>query len=407
MDRLLIKNVIIIDSTYDEEVDTSILIENGKIKEINNSINLPSDVKVIDGEGQFILPGFIDMHSHLMANGFHYEDNMRNPLSTYFYNGLINARDTINSGVTCVRDCGLADIGFKNESNSFRFIMPKVIISVCPLSITRGHFDYTENSGHDMRIQYPGMPRCIGDGKDNVLRMTRECFGARADFIKVMASGGILSANGFPQYPQFNAGELKTIVDEASSHGSKVAAHCHSVSGIENCIKAGVSSIEHGTFINRELSSKLKQNNISLVPTLIVHKELLKNPNNSYRINKDNIQKLKDVIKVHSENISTAYDEGVNILMGTDSGVIDHGNNLGELEYLCSIGMSEKEAISSGTIKAAEFLGLSDKIGSIKECKDADLIITDKNPLDNIKYLANPNNINMVIREGHILKNKL
>ena len=407
MDKLLIKNVIIIDSTYDEPLDTSILIEDGIIKDIGRNLSISDNTKILDGEGRFILPGFIDMHSHLMANGFHYEDNMRNPLSTYFYNGLQNAKDTIYAGVTTVRDCGLADIGFKNESNLFRFPMPKLFISVCPLCITRGHFDYTENSGHDMRISYPGMPRCIGDGKDNVLKMTRECFGARADFIKVMASGGILSANGFPQYPQFNIEELKTIVDEASSHGAKVAAHCHSISGMENCIAAGVSSIEHATFMDKKTAHKIKENNIVVVPTLIVHKELYKNPNDSYRVNRDNINKLRDVVKVHEENIKMAYEEGVTLLMGTDSGVIDHGLNLHELKCLCDIGMSEKEAIAAGTINAAKFLDVDNKIGSISKGKDADLILTDKNPLDNIEYLSSKDNIEMVIREGRIIKNQL
>lgn len=407
MRNLLIQDVIIVDSTYDDLLDACILIEDGEIKEISRNIKVSSDVNVIDGDNQYMLPGFIDMHVHLMANGFHYEDNMRNPLSEYFYNGLVNAKDTVEAGVTFVRDCGLADIGFKQESQNSRFLMPKTMISVCPLSISRGHFDYTKDSGHDMRIQYPGMPRCIGDGETNVLRMTRECIGAGADFIKVMASGGVLSASGFPKNPEFNVKELKTIVDEASAHGKKVAAHCHSIKGIENCIKSGISSIEHATFIDRKTSHELKEKNISLVPTLLVHKELCKNPNGNYRVNSGNKDKLKEVVKVHSENIQIAYDEGVNILMGTDSGVIDHGLNLQELKHLINIGMSEKEAIASGTIQAAEYLGLNNRIGSIHEHKDADLILTSENPLDDISYIGNKDNINLVIRDGVIVKNQL
>ena len=407
MDDILIRDVIVIDSTYNDLLDTSILISDGKIEEISRNIKVVDDVKVIDGDNQYILPGFIDLHTHLMANGFHYEDNMRNPLSTYFYNGLINGKDTIECGVTTVRDCGLADIGFKRESEQFRFPLPKTLISVCPLSITRGHFDYTEPSGHDMRISYPGMPRCIGDGESNVLKMTRDCIGARADFIKVMASGGVLSAYGFPQNPQFNKKELKTIVDEARANHLKVAAHSHSIAGMRNCIAAGVSSIEHGTFVDRKTAKEIKEHNMSIIPTLLVHKELYKNPNESYRVNKGNIKKLKDVVKVHSENITTAYEEGVNLLMGTDCGVVDHGINLGELENLTKIGMSEKEAISAGTYKAAQFLGLDDRIGSVRLHHDADLILTDKNPLDDISYIKNKDNIKLVVRDGHIFKNHL
>lgn len=407
MNDLLIKDVIIIDSTYDDLLDTSILVKNGKIKEISRNITVDDNVKTIDGDNQYILPGFIDLHVHLMANGFLYEDNMRNPLSTYFYNGLQNGKDTLYAGVTTVRDCGLADIGYKRESLGFRFPLPKTLISVCPLSITRGHFDYTEPSGHDMRISYPGMPRCIGDGVSNVLKMTRECIGARADFIKVMASGGLLSAYGFPQNPQFNKRELKAIVDEANANNLKVAAHCHSVAGMENCISAGISSIEHATFMNKKLAREFIEKDISVVPTLLVQEEMYKNPNDSYRVDKENINKLRDIVNIHNENIAMAYEEGVNLLMGTDCGAVDHGINLQELGYLTGIGMSEMEAIKAGTYNAAKFLGLEDRIGSINLHHDADLILTDKNPLDDISYIGDKNNINLVVRDGHIFKNQL
>ncbi len=407
MDEVLIKDVTIIDSTYSDELNTSILISNGKIKEISKNIKPSKDINIIEGDNQYILPGFIDMHVHLMANGFHYDDNMENPLSTYFYNGLQNAKDTIMAGVTTVRDCGLADIGFKAESYKFRFPMPKTIISVSPLSITRGHFDFTKDSGHDMRIQYPGLPRTVGDGEVNALKMTRECIGAGADFIKVMASGGVLSASAIPKYPEFNVKELKTIVSEASAQFKKVAAHCHSKQAMENCIAAGISSIEHGTYIDKQIAVKLKENNISLVPTLVVHKELCKNPNGDYRLNSQNKKKLKEVIKVHSENLAIAYDVGVNLLMGTDSGVIRHGINLEELSHLVSIGMDEKEALASGTIKAAEHLNQDKKIGSIEIGKDADLVLSDKNPLDDISYIGDSDNIKLVVRDGKIIKNLL
>ena len=187
----------------------------------------------------------------------------------------------------------------------------------------------------------------------------------------------------------------------------KVSAHCHSLKGMNNCIDAGFSSIEHGTFIDRKTASKMVKNNVSLVPTLLVHQFLYKNgfPSwDSYASEKT--AKLKEIVKVHKENISVAYDEGVNILMGTDSGVIPHGHNLEELTHLIEIGMSEDEAIAAGTVKAAEFLN-KDNLGLVKENYIADLILVNSNPLDDISILSDNDNILNVIQDGVLVKMKL
>jgi imidazolonepropionase-like amidohydrolase len=219
-----------------------------------------------------------------------------------------------------------------------------------------------------------------------------------------MARGGVLTTNSSPEFAQFNKKELKTIVCEAKANDMKVSAHCHSLKGMNNCIDAGFSSIEHGTFIDRKTSQKMAEKNVSLVATLLVHQFLAKNGFpawDSYAAEKT--AKLKEIVKVHKENVSVAYEEGVNILMGTDSGVIPHGHNLEELTHLTDIGMSVDEAIAAGTVNAAEFLGF-DNLGLVKENYAADLILVNSNPLDDVGVLSNNDNILKVIQDGFVVK---
>jgi imidazolonepropionase-like amidohydrolase len=400
--QTLIENVNIINPFDEIETHQNVLIEEGRIKEISSS-KIKAD-NVIDGEDNYLMAGFIDCHTHIFAKGFHKEENMANPLGLHFYNAVPHSLQTINAGVTTIRDCGSADLSFKLAQQRKLFTAPKVHLSITPLVMTGGHFDLLLPSGWDMEIIYPGFPKGRCDGVEEVLKKTREVKRAGADFIKVMASGGVLTTNSSPDFAQFNKKELKTIVNEAKANDMKVSAHCHSLKGMNNCIDAGFSSIEHGTFIDKKTSNRMVEKNVNLVPTLLVHQFLYKNgfPQwDSYAAEKT--EKLKEIVKVHKENIQVAYEQGVNILMGTDSGVIPHGHNLEELTHLCDIGMSPAEAIASGTFKAAEFLGL-ENLGLVKENYVADLILVNSNPLEDVSILSNNDNILKVIQDGVVVK---
>ena len=403
--QTLIENVNILNPNEDIQTHQNVLIEDKSIKEISSGkIATKSDVKVIDAEDNYLLPGFIDCHTHIFAKGFHKEENMANPLGIHFYNAVPHSLQTINAGVTTIRDCGSADLSFKLAQQRGLFIAPKVHLSITPLMMTGGHFDLLLPSGWDMEIMYPGFPKGRCDGVEEVLKKTREVKRAGADFIKVMCSGGVLTTNTSPEFAQFNKKELKTIVKEADANNMKVSAHCHSLRGMNNCIDAGFSSIEHGTFIDKKTSCKMAKNNVSLVPTLLVHHFLYKNGFPAWdNYAQEKTAKLKEVVKVQKENISVAYQEGVNILMGTDSGVIPHGHNLEELVHLTDIGMSKSEALASGTIKAAQFLG-KDDLGIIKENYVADLILVNSNPLDDISILSDNGNVLKVIQDGKAVK---
>lgn len=405
--QTLIENVNIINPGDEIKELQNILIEGKYIKEISSGkIKTKENAKVIDGDNSYVLPGFIDCHTHILAKGFHKEENMANPLAIHFYNAVPHGMQTINAGVTTVRDCGSADLGVKLAQQRGLFTAPKLEICVTPLVMTGGHFDLMMPSGFDMEIMYPGFPKGRCDGNFEVLKKTREVKRAGADFIKVMCSGGVLTANTSPEFSQFSIDELKTIVGEAKVTNSEVSAHCHSLDGINKCIDAGFSSIEHGTFIDSKTSKKMAENNVTLVPTLLVHQYLYENGFPSWDTYADEkLAKLKEIVKVHKENIKVAYENGVNIVMGTDSGVIPHGHNLKELVNLVELGMSPKQAIASATTKAAEFMGRDD-IGSIFEGKCADMIFVEKNPLIDIEMLTDPNNIVKVIQDGREVKNQ-
>ena len=403
--QTLIANVNIINPFEEIKTNQNVLIEDNLIKEVSSQkINTKDNVKIIDGGDNYLLAGFIDCHTHIFAKGFYKQENMSNPLGIHFYNAVPHSLQTINAGITTIRDCGSADLSFKLAQQRGLFIAPKVHLSITPLVMTGGHFDLLLPSGWDMEIMYPGFPKGRCDGIEEVLKKTREVKRAGADFIKVMCSGGVLTTNTSPEFAQFNKKELKTIVCEANANDMKVSAHCHSLNGMNNCIDAGFSSIEHGTFIDKKTACKMVKKNVSLVPTLLVHQFLYKSGFPAWDNYADEkTAKLKEIVKVHKENISVAYEEGVNILMGTDSGVIPHGHNLEELVHLTDIGMSEDEAIASGTVKAAEFIG-HNNLGLVKENYIADLILVNSNPLEDISILSDNGNVLKVMQDGKIVK---
>ncbi len=374
---------------------------------LEKSIKIP-DAKVnkVDVDGGYILPGFIDTHVHIMTEGFGREETLYTPLSLYFYNAIERMQRTLNAGVTSVRDAGLADAGLKLAVERDIIVGPRIQISISPLSISGGHFDFWLNSGFDIRPRYPGYPEGIADGPEEVRKTVRKIMRAGAEVVKVMVTGGVISANDRPEYPQFTPEELKVIIEEASYRNLQVVAHAHGKQGIKNAITAGVNSIEHGTCLDDECISLMLSNGTFLVPTFLamkVNKELaLDKTSNIPDWSRDDAIRME---KVHENNIRNAYKAGVKIVMGTDSGVVPHGRNLEELGYMHDMGMQPMETIVASTKRASESLGWQDRVGTIEEGKLADLVITKEDPLTNIKSLGNPNNILIVIKDGKMVKN--
>ena len=410
MSYTFIKNGTLINGTGEIPIENAALLIKDNIIVAagpEELIKLPdTNLNIIDAQEGFILPGFIDVHVHLMTDSFGREETIYNPLSLYFYNALERMQYTLNAGVTTVRDAGLADVGLKLAVEKGVVVGPRIQISVTPLSISGGHFDFMLNSGFDIKPIYPGYPDGIADGPDEVRKAVRKIMRAGAEVIKVMVTGGVISANDHPEYPQFTPEELNVIVEEAGYRNLQVFAHAHGKQGLINAVKAGMNSIEHGTCIDEECIDLMLSKGTYLVPTLIamkINKErALDETSDIPDWSRDDSIRIEGI---HEKNMKKAHKAGVKIVMGTDSGVVPHGRNLEELGYLCDIGMDPMEAIIAGTKSGAESLGWEDKIGTLEEEKLADLVISKKDPLTDIKSLGNPDNILMVVKDGIIVKN--
>ncbi|MFC6401063.1 amidohydrolase family protein [Mammaliicoccus sciuri] len=402
---MIIKNINLIDGTgKDIQRGVDIKVENHVITEIGTHLNGDN---IIEGNGQYLLPGMIDSHVHVMLEMEPLERRLATPFSYNFYKAIDHLKRTVDAGVTTVRDALGADLGLKEAVNDGLILGPRLQISVNALTITGGHGDSYTKSGIQLPILqdgYPGLPSGICDGVNEVRKKAREMLRAGADVLKVHATGGVTSATDHPDYTQFSLEELKVIVEEAQFRNNrKVMAHAQGLQGVKQCIEAGIHSIEHGIYLDDEAVQLMKEKEMYLVPTLLAPLSVIEFAE-ELGMSENSIKKSKQVMQDHIDSFKKAHQAGVKIAMGTDAGVFKHGTNLRELELMVEHGMTEMEAIVSSTKTAAECLGYDEDLGTIEVGKKADFILLDQNPLENIKVLKDPNNIKVVSIDGQIVK---
>lgn len=402
---MIIKNINLIDGTgKDIQRCVDIKIENHVISEIGTHLNGDN---IIEGNGQYLLPGMIDSHVHVMLEMEPLERRLATPFSYNFYKAIDHLKRTVEAGVTTVRDALGADLGLKEAVNDGLILGPRLQISVNALTITGGHGDSYTKSGIQLPILqdgYPGLPSGICDGVNEVRKKAREMLRAGADVLKVHATGGVTSATDHPDYTQFSLEELKVIVEEAQFRNNrKVMAHAQGLQGVKQCIEAGIHSIEHGIYLDDEAVQLMKEKEMYLVPTLLAPLSVIEFAE-ELGMSENSIKKSKQVMQDHIDSFKKAHQAGVKIAMGTDAGVFKHGTNLRELELMVEHGMTEMEAIVSSTKTAAECLGYDEDLGTIEVGKKADFILLDQNPLEDIKVLKDPNKIKVVSIDGKIVK---
>jgi imidazolonepropionase-like amidohydrolase len=412
MSYQLIRNGTLIDGTGAAPLtDAAVLVKDNHIQAVGkaNSIRLPdSQITEIDAKGGFILPGMIDTHVHVMLEGVNIVRDMMTPFSMRFYNSVTYLRNTINAGITSVRDAGGADAGTKQAVESGVIVGPRLQISISVLTTTGGHGDGWMLSGmeYDLFMAYPGFPECRVDGVEDCRRKVREVLRAGADVIKICSTGGVLSPTDHPEFTQFSPEELEVIVREAAyRRGVKVMSHAQGAEGVKNAIRAGVHSIEHGIFLDEEAIDLMLKHGTYLVPTLLAPLAVLE-AGEKGGMPEYGIRKSREVIEIHSDSISRAHKAGVRIAMGTDAGVMPHGTNLRELGLMNKIGMTPMQTIVSTTKTAAECLGWGDKVGTIEAGKLADIILLKTDPLKDIRSLENIDNIPLVMKDGKVVKDK-
>ena len=407
-----IRNGTLIDGTGGAPLaDASVIIEDGRIHSVGrtSSLDLPNGpVDEIDARGGYILPGFIDTHVHLALEGFDLARAMMTPFSLRFFRAAAHMRRTLDAGITSVRDAGGADAGMKLAVESGLVQGPRLQISIAVLSITGGHVDFWMRSGNEFQLlpPYPGFPDGRCDGVDEVRKKVREVLRAGADVIKICATGGVMSPTDHPEFTQFSPVELDVIVREAGyRRGVRVMAHAQGAEGVKNALRAGVHSIEHGIYLDDEAIDLMLERGAFLVPTLLAALSVVET-GEATGMPEHAIDKAREAIDAHRDSIRRAHAAGVKIAMGTDAGVMPHGTNLRELGLMVDIGMTPMEAIVATTRVAAECLGWQDRVGTLEVGKLADIVVTTKDPLDDVRVLEDTDTIALVMQGGVVVKER-
>lgn len=384
-----------------------ILIDSNMIIEIGSGIAIPKNAEIIDLSNATVLPGLMDCHTHLsfQSGDNYYEDIFRKTPIDYAMLAPIYAKRTLYAGFTMVRDVGadqLIDVSLRNSINNGSIEGPRMLVSTFALGSTGGHSDL---SGFNPNIDWKYNKDFTGvaDGVDEIRKRVRNNVKWGADWIKFMASGGVLSEEETPGLPQYSFEEMKALCDEAHLWGRKVCAHAHGTEAIKLAVKAGVSSIEHGSLIDAEGIQMMKDKGVYLVADIYnddyILAEYTKKGYPEKIMNKERI-----VGKLQRENFQKAVTAGVKIVYGTDAGVYPHGGNGKQFYYMVKFGLTPMQAIQSATINAADLMDWKDKTGSITKGKLADIIAIEGNPLDDITILEN---VKFVMKEGTVYKNEL
>jgi imidazolonepropionase-like amidohydrolase len=352
---------------------------------------------VVDLGGMTVLPGLIDVHTHLTMNTDF--DPYRELISTdakEAINGVVNARTTLLAGFTSVRNVGangFIDVDLRDAINSGQVPGPHMLVSGPLIGITGGHCD--ENL---LPIKYRVVGDGVADGIAEVQHKVRENIKYGADLIKICATGGVLSKGDDPQASQYTLEEMQAIVADAHRLGRKVAAHAHGAQGILWATEAGVDSIEHGSYINDEAIAEMKKRGTYLVPTLYLEDWMLEKGNLPAFYH----QKMIDVSAVAKSNIKHAMQAGVKIALGTDAAVYPHGLNAHELDvYVNQLGMAPLAALQTATVNAADLMGWTAKTGTLEPGKWADIIAVDSNPLADVRVLQD---VKFVMKAGVVYK---
>jgi imidazolonepropionase-like amidohydrolase len=379
----VVRSAHMLDVTRGQIVSPAIVvIAGGRIQSVGGA-NVPANARSIDLGDMTLLPGLIDAHTHLTSDlsGDWVTRSVTELPADAALRGAMNARKTLLAGFTTVRDVGaggFADISLMKAIDAGYVEGPRMIPAGHAIGITGGHCDET---GWAPGVLELGPKEGVADGVDQVMQAVRYQVKHGAKVIKLCATAGVLSFDATLGAQQLSDAELQAAVQEASRHGLKVAAHAHGTEGIIAAIKAGVSSIEHGSMLNDEAIDLMKRRGTYLVPTAY-----LLGTFHFDSMPPSIAAKARKVIPLAQESHRRAIRAGVKIAFGTDAGVYPHGDNGHEFAVYVGYGMSPADAIRSATLNAAELLGVSDR-AIIAPGKLADLIAVRGNPLDDVKVL--------------------
>jgi imidazolonepropionase-like amidohydrolase len=350
-----------------------------------------ADARMIDWSAYTVLPGLMDMHTHLIGDiaSSDIAAPLQRSAAQDVLQGVVNARRTLQAGFTTVRDVGtyraFTDVALRDAINAGAIPGPRMFVAGAYITVSGGGGEVT---GFAADIVVPAeMRRGVANSASEVRQRVRELIRGGATFIKVIATGAVLTAGTNPGAAEYTEEEIQAAVEEAKQYGVFVAAHAHGAEGIKRAVRAGVRSIEHGSYLDDEGIALMKQHGTWLVAD-IYNGDYIDEIGRRDHWTDEILRKNRETTQTQRDGFAKAVKAGVNIAFGTDSGVYPHGDNARQFPYMVRYGLSPMDALRAATLNSARLLGKERELGSIAVGKYADLIAVDGDPLQNIATLS-------------------
>ena len=392
--------------------NVSLVVEDGRIASVVDGFvdmvdGVSGPVEIVDLSDHYVLPGLIDCHTHLTGQSVPIDERIRRTLmeteAHAAIDGVVYAEKTLMAGFTTVRNVGSGGstgLALRDRIASGMIPGPRVLVAGPAVTVTGGHGDWTNSMSPVLRPQR-GPETMTSDGPSEVRKAVRARVREGVDLIKITATGGVLSRTAAGVDQQFFQDELEAIVEAATRMGRKVAAHAHGADGIKAALRAGVASIEHGTYLDDEAIELFVETGAYLVPTVHAGKYVAEKAQVEGYYPPAIQVKAAAVGPVMQGALGRAFEGGVRIAFGTDVGVGAHGTNALELVYMREAGIPAEDCLISATIHAADLCGLGDEIGTLEPGKWADVIAVRGDPLADVTVLQD---VAFVMKEGTVYK---
>lgn len=406
MTSIIFENARILDGRSSEgEFDRFVLVEDGVIREVSDRPITRSNSRRIDLRGATLMPGLIDCHVHVTAIVVDPAENSRIPDALVALYSAAIMRDMLNRGFTTVRDVGGATHPLALAIERGVIPGPRLIICGKALSQTGGHTDFRgrfePRDAAQQAVQLGAMGR-VCDGVDEVRRAARDELRKGADFLKIMANGGVASPTDPIAFMGFSEDEIRAVVEEAYNAQTYVAAHLYTDQAIDRAVRCGVRTVEHANLIETPTAEMLTQKNVMVCPTLVVY-EALKKEGKALGLPQVSVDKIDDVRRSSQRSLEIMHRAGVKMAYGTDLLGEMHRYQLDEFELRKEI-LPAIEVIRSATCNAAELLGMEGKIGIVEPGAHADLIVVRGDPLTDISVMVDSTKMELIMKGGEAVK---